>query len=154
MMTQQPMIMQQPMMMQHPTQQPQAQQEPEPSSDSSSSSSHENDAKYQKAADNRVTRSASVLLKLPRVRLMQLVEATSAEFDSALLSSLESEDLCRLAYITTRIRPDTKCMSLRVKTYKEWQFSRTLLFCYLVPALLLLSFSLSLFLSLSPSQRS
>ena len=147
--------MQQPMMMQHPTQQPQSQQEPESSSDSSSSSSSdENDAKYQKAAGNRVTRSASVLLKLPRVRLMQLVEATSAEFDSALLSSLESEDLCRLAYITTRIRPDTKCMSLRVKTYKEWQFSRTLLFCYLVPALLLLSFSLSLFLSLSPSQRS
>lgn len=117
-----PMMMPQMMLPQMMQQQLQPQQDrgddDDSSSDSSSSSSMQDKKRYQKADDNNLTRSAIFLGKLPKVRLLQLVEACNREVDSTLTADLETEDLTRLIYILTRVKPQTKCVLLRVKTYK------------------------------------
>eukprot|EP00974_Lingulodinium_polyedra_P092570 8968368-Lingulodinium_polyedra.AAC.1 len=117
-----PMPMSMPMMGQLQPQMPT--QAADACSSSTSTSSDESKERYRKGEDNSITTSAKFLGKLPKVRLLQMLEASSTELDSTLTANLEQDDLCRLIYIVCKIRPNTKTAHLRVKNYKDRGASR------------------------------
>jgi hypothetical protein len=146
MMQQQPMMMPQPMMwpqqimpqtmpqmmrqqqpfqqqmLQQPQQQlqpPQPDNEPEASSSESEERGDSAAAQYQKNDEASITRSATMIGKLPKIRVLQLAEASNRALDSTLTASITIESALRLIYLFSRVRPNTPCVHLRVKTYKK-----------------------------------
>lgn len=87
-------------------------------SDSDSSSSHPPRNMYRKDDEALLTRSATCLAKLPKVRLQQAVESACRSLDATATANCSAEDLSRLLYVFTKLRPNIKCTSLRAKSYK------------------------------------
>ena len=94
-----------PMFMMMPPQPPAAAPVAE-SSDASSSSSDE-----PAEDDKNLHRGATTLLKMPKVRLQQLVEAVDPALDSCTTADMGPEDLCRIIWMTTRMKPTAKLVS-------------------------------------------
>ena len=82
------------------------------SEDADTAEANNNDAKH-------LHRGATFLGKLPKIRLQELAESGCAEFDTLFISGLERDDLCRLLWLTTSVRPDAKTVNFRAKNYKE-----------------------------------
>ena len=117
-----PQMMQQPMMQQWQPPQPPQPPQPDDGSEASSSESEETDncvKRYQKNDEASITRSAQLIGKLPKIRVMQLVEASNRALDSTLTAHITVESCLRLIYLFSRVRPNTPCSHLRVKTYKK-----------------------------------
>jgi hypothetical protein len=109
-------------MLQQPQQQlqpPQPDNEPEASSSESEELGDCGAAQYQKNDEASITRSAKMIGKLPKIRVLQLVEAAYRAFDSTLTASITIESALRLIFLFSRVRPNTPCVHLRVKTYKK-----------------------------------
>ena len=102
-----------PMMMPQPA--------PASSSSSSSSSGHESvEGKLNSWREERqLYRGAVFLGKLPKIRLAELVEASTEDFDSVFTAHMEREDLCRLIWMSTGVRPNARAQNFRTKSYKE-----------------------------------
>ena len=97
------------MMMLTPWQQPMA---------SASSSSSSDDTADRR--DNKVLHAgARFIMKLPKVRLQQLIEAVHPHLDAIFTSDIEVASLCRILWMTTGTRPNTHCRHYRVKTYRQ-----------------------------------
>ena len=82
---------------------------------STSASSDESKERYRMGEDSRITGSAKFLGKLLKVRVLQMLEASSRELYSTLTAHLEPGALCRLIYIVCKLRPNTKTAHLCVK---------------------------------------
>ena len=101
------------MMMMMPMAQPHAAQAQASSTSSLSSES----ADSQELRDSKLLHTgARFLVKLPRIRLQQLVEAVHPQFDTAYTAALSVEDLARILWMTTGPKPNTPCRNMRVKT--------------------------------------
>ena len=101
------------------TMMPWAQQaQPGPATSSSSSEDAET-AEANKKDAKQLHRGATCLGKLPKIRLQELAESGGEAFDSLFISKLERDDLCRLLWLTTGVRPNEKTVNFRVKNYKE-----------------------------------
>ena len=59
------------------------------------------------------------MAKLPKVRLQQVLEKAHPSLDSLFTASMDVCTLCRLLFLVTRTKPNTKAASLRAKSYKE-----------------------------------
>ena len=86
---------------------------------SSSSSSSSSDSSSSHGQCKLLHRGATWVLKLPKTRLQQVVEALDSTFDSVLTAELEGPDLCRILWIFARTKPQTRVVALRAKTYKD-----------------------------------
>ncbi len=106
--TQQQMISMVPMLM------PPLPQRGEKSSSSSSSESCSSNA-----ADKLLHRGATLVMRLPRIRIQQILEAVDPSFDSILTAEATVEDMCRILWVTAGTRPNTKVTNFRAKTYKD-----------------------------------
>ena len=105
----------QPMMMMTPMAQP-----PAAAQASSTSSSSSESADSQELRDNKLlSTGARFLVKLPRIRLQQLVEAVHPQFDTAYTADLSIEDLARILRMTAGSKPNTCCRIMCVKTYRQ-----------------------------------
>ncbi len=69
--------------------------------------------------DKHLHSGATWLVKLPKVRLQQLVEAVDKQFDSVLTAEVEPQDLARVLWCLARTRPNTKVCYFRAKTHKD-----------------------------------
>ena len=61
-----------------------------------------------------ITKSATFLRQLPRLRLAENLEAINALLESTLLCELSTIGLLKLLWVLTRIKPSTKIRDLRV----------------------------------------
>ena len=75
-----------------------------PETKSSSSSSSADDSEEEKT----LHRGATVMLKLPGVRLQQILEAIDQSLDACITAAMGKEDMCRIIWMTTRIKPTTR----------------------------------------------
>ena len=94
-------------------------------SDASSSNTSDSDSvsldtrrKYAKGAEAKITSSSKFIGRLPKLQLQELCESASGALDSTLTANLDEPTLCRLLYMATRVRPNTKICNLRAKGYK------------------------------------
>lgn len=112
-----------PFMMMMPAMPMQPQPQEAAASDTSSSSDSDDldtRRKYAKGAEARITSSAKFIARLPKTRLQELCESACADLDSTLTANVDEPTLCRLLYMSARIRPNTKICNLRAKSYKVY----------------------------------
>jgi hypothetical protein len=122
-----PQLYQPQVLMTHPqAAQPQSQQPQQPDDSSSSSSSSESTAdsceqkrrqKYNFRMRCKITTSATFISSLPKSRRAQLLEAISSRFDAAVTADMSNEDINKLIWLLTKVKPLTKICDLRVKRY-------------------------------------
>ena len=77
---------------------------PQTAAKSSSSSSSADDSE----AEKTLHRGATVMLKLPGVRLQQILEAIDPSLDACITAAMAKEDMCRIIWMTTRNKPTTR----------------------------------------------
>lgn len=95
-------------------------------SSSSSSSSSASQRKHKKnipvydlSMKAKITGSATYLHGLPKSRRGQLVETIDKRFDAALLADLSNEDLSKLLWLQSKVKPNAKLSDLRVRRYSD-----------------------------------
>ena len=86
------------------------------SSDSDSSASRH---KYNKSVKAKLTGSATLIMSLPKVRLGEIIEAMSDEFDSTVTATFSEQVLCNLVWLLSRQQPNAKISHFRCTTYKD-----------------------------------
>ena len=67
----------------------------------------------------RITSSATYISTLPKARRSQLLECIDKRLDAALLSDMDSDDINRLLWLMTRVKPCSRISELRVVNYKD-----------------------------------
>jgi hypothetical protein len=107
----------------HPMMQPVTQQ-PAPNDDDDSSYSSDGPAgkkrKIQKRKDERaLCNSSHTLIQLPISRLQQVVEVVNSSWDNVATEDLSPEDLSRIIWMFTDIKPWAKVHKYKCKNYKE-----------------------------------
>jgi len=122
-----PQLYQPQVLMTHPqAAQPQSQQPQQPDDSSSSSSSSESTAdsceqkrrqKYNFRMRCKIATSATFISSLPKSRRAQLLEAICSRFDAAVTADMSNEDINKLIWLLTKVKPLTKICDLRVKRY-------------------------------------
>lgn len=90
------------------------------SSDSDDDAPSSSRKKSKKEGETDLANSASVLVKLPKVRLQEAIECMHESFDATQTANLDNEHLARIIWFLSRVRPDTKLRFLRVKSYKQF----------------------------------
>ena len=88
-------------------------------STSSSSSSSCSSSSTDMNRDKNLHRGATLLYKIPKVRLQQCAEAACKKLDSTLTAKCDNNDLARLIWLVTGTPPNIKISWLRAKTYKQ-----------------------------------
>ena len=101
-----------------PQPQEQAASDTSSSSDSDDSKDWDTRRKYAKGEEAKITSSAKFIARLPKTRLQELCESACADLASTLTANLDEPTLCRLLYMSARIRPNTKICNLRATSYK------------------------------------
>ena len=109
----------------HPAPQPEAKTTAEDSSSTSSSESTTGSVERrikQRCNYNMkatITSSATFLLSVPKSRRAQLLESLSSRFDAAVTADMSSDDINKLIWLLTKLKPLTKLSDLRVKRYSD-----------------------------------
>ena len=67
----------------------------------------------------KITSSATFLPSLPKSRRAQLLESLSGRFDAAVTADMSSEDINKLIWLITKLKPLTKISDLRVRRYAD-----------------------------------
>jgi hypothetical protein len=100
------------------------QAESDSSSDSDSGGRHQPQG-YNKSDTALLTSSATLLMKLPKKRLLMLVEACAPELDATLIASLDIATWTRLIYLFARIRSHLEANLLEIRSASFFWFSQT-----------------------------
>ena len=108
----------------HPMMQPMTQQPAPNEVDDDSSYSSDGPAgkkrKLQKRKDEKaLCNSSHTLIQLPCMRLQQVVEVVDSSWDNVATEDLSPEDLSRLIWMFTDIKPWAKVHKYKVSNYKE-----------------------------------
>ena len=74
---------------------------------------------YDKKPDNSLTTGATVLCKLPEVRIQQIIEGIDSRLDTTLTGELDRRILAMIIQILCGMRPNRKVRPLQCATYED-----------------------------------